>query len=241
MNTAFPKSAGGDRPWAAWPALRRLIADPNDTAQVFRVIRALGGPSLARGLRRFRATAVGRRVMAEEVDLIDALRDRARLAALPTGTLGRAYYEFTGREQITADGLAVASAGDAAADPASELGADMRRYAERLRDQHDLWHVVTRYGRDPFGEVCLLAFTYAQAGDRGVGVIALVGAWRLGQALGPAAWRAVWAAYRAGRRARWLPEQDWETLLGAPLEDVRRRLAVPPPAAYLTLRSAIAR
>ena len=36
-------------------------------------------------------------------------------------------------------------------------------------------------------------------------------------------------------------EQDWETLLGAPLEDVRRRLAVPPPAAYLTLRSAIAR
>ena len=226
----------------AWRALRCLIKDPNDTAQVFHIIRALGGPSLVRGMRRFRATAIGSRVMAQQLDLIDTLRDRKRLAALPKGTLGRAYCDFTRREGISADGLAIASTRNAAGDPAAVLSdADLHRYAERMRDQHDLWHAVTGYGRDPFGEVCLLAFTYAQTSNRGIGVIVFVGAWRLGQELGAGAVRAVWAAYRAGRRARWLPEQDWETLLGASLEDARRRLAVPPPTAYLALRSAIAR
>lgn len=223
------------RPVVAWRGLRRIIANPDDTAQVFAVIRALGGASLVRGLRRFRTTEVGRRVMAERVDLIDSLRDRPRLAALRAGTLGRAYHDFTQRERISADELADASATEA------QLGdADLRRYAARMRDQHDLWHTVTGYGRDPFGEVCLLAFTYAQAGNRGVGVMAVVGAWKLARALGIAAARAVWTAYRDGRHASWLPGEDWERLLAMPLSEVRRRLAVPPPDAYLAARANLA-
>ena len=49
------------------------------------------------------------------------------------------------------------------------------KYGKRLRDQHDLWHVVTGYGRDELGELCLLGFTYAQTKNRGVGLIVLVG------------------------------------------------------------------
>ena len=220
------------RPLAAWRGLRRLIADPDDTAQVFEVIRALGGPSLTRGLRRFRATDVGRRVMAGRVDLIDSLRNRARLGALAAGTLGRAYHDFTRREDISADGLADASAtADHLPDP------DMRRYAERMRDQHDLWHIVTGYGREPFGEVCLLAFSFAQTGNRGVGVMAVVGVWQLTRSLGGGVARAVWAAYQDGRHASWLPAEDWERLLAMSLAEVRRHLAVPPPNAYLAVRA----
>ena len=40
---------------------------------------------------------------------------------------------------------------------------------------HDLWHVTTGYGRDALGELSLLAFTYAQEKNRGIGAIVLYG------------------------------------------------------------------
>ena len=209
-------------------ALRQLIANPEDTPRVFEIIRALGGPALVRGLRRFRSTALGRRVLTKEMDLIDTLRDRRSLAAMPPGTLGRAYYDFIYGESLSAEGLAAASE-----DQYNDFAdADLKRYAERMRDQHDLWHTVTQYGRDTLGEACLLAFTYAQTGNRGVGVIVLTGAWKISRELGNGVFNAIWRAYRAGRHASWLPEQDWEALLRLPLADVRRQLAIPPPIAY---------
>ena len=46
---------------------------------------------------------------------------------------------------------------------------------------HDLWHVTTGYGRDALGELSLLAFTYAQEQNRGIGAIALYGYWKVGR------------------------------------------------------------
>ena len=224
-------ATGRMHPVQAWHALRQLIKDPEDTPRVFEIIRALAGPSLVRGLRRFRRTATGQRVLVDEIDLLDTLRDRERLRKLPRGTLGRAYHDFIYGESLSADGLVEASVDDDAnaydySDP------HLRRFAERIRDQHDLWHTVTRYGRDTFGETCLLAFTYAQMRNRGVGLLALVGAWLQARATGLGSLRAVWRAYQDGRHASWLPEQDWEALLNLPLADVQRQLAVPPPQAY---------
>ena len=90
-------------------ALRQLVADPEDTPKVFEIARALGVPALNRGTQRFKATAVGRRILAERIDLLDTLQDRAALAALPAGSLGRAYYDFVYRENLSADGLVEAS------------------------------------------------------------------------------------------------------------------------------------
>lgn len=216
---------------AALRDLRQLLADPEDTPRVFKIIRALGGPALQRGLQRFRTTAVGRQVLANEVDLLDTLRERDVLASLPVGSLGCVYAAFVASESISADGLAAAS-NDDGVEAYTFDDPDLTRYGERMRDQHDLWHVVTQYGRDTLGEACLLAFTYAQTGNRGVGVIALVGAAKLRRELGRGVLKAMWRAYRAGRHASWLPEQDWEALLHLPVEDVRRQLAVRPPTAY---------
>jgi ubiquinone biosynthesis protein COQ4 len=44
--------------------------------------------------------------------------------------------------------------------------------------------------------------------------------------------KAVREAWRRGRKARWLPEQDWEALLQRPLEAVRRELNIERPALY---------
>jgi ubiquinone biosynthesis protein COQ4 len=166
-------------------------------------------------------------VLAEERDLMAVLTDREALRRLPAGSLGRAYLEFVEREQITAEGLAEASAHEAViSDPA------LLRFATRQRDMHDLWHVATGYGRDSFGEVCLLGFTYAQTRNRGLGVICLVGAVKTARVLGRGVYRAVWKAWRAGGRAAWLPEQDWEALLGEPLHQVRAQLGIEAPQEY---------
>ena len=209
-------------------ALRQLVADPDDTPRVFEIVRALGRPSLRRGLRRFKGTDVGRRVLAEHIDLLDTLRDRQALAALPADTLGRAYHDFVYRENLSADGLVEASIMGGSHIRFDDD--DTRRYAERMREQHDIWHTLTGYGRDPFGEACLLAFTYAQTRNTGLGLIALVGTWKGMAKLGVRVPQAMWAAFHAGRHASWLPGQDWERLLIEPIADVRRQLAIRPAA-----------
>ncbi len=233
MTEARPRRRA--RPLVAARALRQLIADPDDTARVFEVINAMAGPSLVRGLARFRRTELGKRVLAERLDLLDLLRDRETLRALPKGTLGRAYHDFVYAESLTGDGLVAASMNETVRTYGFD-DADLARFGARMRDQHDLLHTLTRYGRDPFGEVCLLAFSYAQLRNRGIGMIVLVGAWRIGRHLGFGVVGALWQAYRAGQRAIWLPAQDWEALLGMPLPAVRRHLGIHAPSVYLEVR-----
>ena len=212
-------------------ALRELIDNPEDTPRVFEVVRALGRPALERGLRRFRTTEVGQRVLRDRVDLIDTLRDRESLAAMPAGTLGRTYYDFIYGESLSADGLVAAST-EQGVEAYDFTDPDLKRFGERMRDQHDLWHTVTQYGRDPFGELCLLAFTYAQTKNRGIGLIVVAGAFRAMRHLGPGSLKAVWRAYRAGRHASWLPGEDWAANLRLPIDEVRSQLAITPPAEY---------
>ncbi len=220
----------------ALQALKALIDNPEETRQVFVVIRALSGNSLQRGFRRFSQTIIGRQILARDTDLIDTLNDKVKLRVLSAGSLGRAYLDFVTKESITADGLVDASQPDNQDQSIQDPG--LERYAARLRDQHDLWHTLTGYGRDELGEMCLLAFTYAQTRNRGLGVITLVGAYKLRQLLGAGVFRAGFRAFRAGRKAQWLPGQDWETLLERPIEEIRSQLNIDEPIAYHALRSA---
>jgi len=222
------------RPLDAWRAIRALLRDPDDTRQVFKIVDALSGNAGARIFSRFQSTPSGPRILEERRDLLQALCRREALAALPAGSLGRSYLDFVTKEQITADGLVAAS--QEAREQVEALGEDYRRTMERLRDMHDLWHVVAGYGRDLVGEASLLAFTFAQTWNPGVGFIAAVAYLRLGDA--PGARGLLREAFRRGRRAAWLPGEDWEALLARPLEEVRARLGLGTPPRYTAVRSA---
>ena len=222
------------QPMVATRALRALIANPQDTPKVFEVIRALGGPSLERGLRRFQATDFGDLVLRDDIDILDTLEQRSMLGALPNGSFGSTYYHFTQREELAAEGLVDASAAEAETFSHPHL----LRYAARLRDTHDLWHTLTGYGRDELGEACLLAFTYAQTRNRGIFLIAVVGGFKLRQAMGPGVFRALLRAYRDGRQAAWLPAINFESLLSTPINAVRTQLRIPDPLPYRSLLAA---
>ena len=232
FNAAAPSKPKRKRiePLKAIRAIRALIADKEDTGQVFKIIDALSGNVRDRQFKRFIATEAGQRIVAEKRDLIAALNDRERLSRLPEGTLGRAYYEFMAEENLTADGLVDASREVPLRDERPE---DEQIFGDRLRDSHDLWHVTTGYGRDGLGELALLAFSYAQTRNRGIGFIVLVG-WRISTKRNPdlKLGRVIREGFRHGKRAAWLPTADWEALLDRPLEEVRALLNIAPPAAY---------
>lgn len=221
------------QPLRALRGIRALLRDPDDTRQVFEIIEALSGNAGERSFQRFRASDTGRKILAENRSLLRTLDDHEQLKLLPAGSLGRIYAEFTEREQITGQGLADASVTGGR----EQLDRERELFFARLRDMHDLWHVATGFGRDLVGEAGLLAFSYAQTRNRGVGFIVAVAWLRASGDLSPA--RAVIAdGYRRGKRAAWLPGQDWEWLLTQPLSAVRERLGLGDPPTYEPLRSA---
>ncbi len=215
------------QPLVAWRALRVLLNDPEDTAQVFTIIRALTGRSLENAFERFRGTDTGRSILQEKRRLLDLLSDREALRAMPAESLGRAYLHFMESQALTADGLVDASEGTVDIEDK-----DLALYAERIRDQHDLWHTVTGFGRDTMGEVCLLAFTVAQLKNPGLALITIAGMLKITRENTHRIIPATWAAFRAGRRAQWLPAQDWEALLARPIDEVRAMLNIGVPAVY---------
>lgn len=217
------------QPIVAWRSMQKLLRDKEDTVEVFRVIQALGGGEFQRNFRRFQKSDVGRVVLKENRDLLSILADRETLALMPEGSLGRKYLSFVLAEKLTAEGLVSASE-EGGTRPQDE---EQKLYSARVRDMHDLWHVVTSYGRDGLGELCLLGFSYAQIGNLGVGFIVLMGTrkgWR--EFPGSGIPKAVREGYRLGKQAKWLPAADWEHLLTRPIDEVRQTLNCLPPAIY---------
>jgi ubiquinone biosynthesis protein COQ4 len=204
--------------------VRRLQANPEDTSQVFAIFRALRGKSGIRTFRRFAASPTGAAVIRERRQLLAALSDRATLSALPEGSVGRHYFDFMEAENLTADGLVQASQ-SWETDP---VPPEMELYRARMRDAHDLTHVLTGYGRDGLGEVCLLAFMHAHNRNLGAALIVLMSMKRMPRV----ARRAVAQAWRNGRKAHWFQDQDYEALLPQPLAEVRRALNIADPSLY---------
>jgi ubiquinone biosynthesis protein COQ4 len=215
-----------NHPLRALRALRELARDPDDLPKVFEIVDNLPGRSPERVLARMRATESGRRLLLAKPDLPARLADRAALFALPAETLGHAYAAFAERAGITPQGIVDASLAGGVADPGEPP--DLRFSGERLRDTHDLWHVVTGYGTDVAGEVALLAFSYAQT--RHPGIAAICGFTYLHFV--PQLNELMRDAYRRGQSAAWLPAVEWEQLLALPLDEVRARLRIGAPPVY---------
>ncbi len=219
------------RPVEALRALRDFSKNPQDTTQVFRLTDALRGRSMIAPFERFRASAHGAAVLRKRRQLLAVLSDRARLLALPAGTFGRAYAAFMAEEDLSAEGLVALSGAKESWTGAS--ASDMELYGARMREMHDLYHVLAGYGRDELGEICVLAFSYQQQRTRSFRAI-----YGLGQGKLALEWRsikvfaAIREAERHGRAAVWLPGEDIEGLLAEDLSVLRRRFNILPPVVY---------
>ena len=192
-------------------ALRR---NPGDTELALDAAVLLNGGRLAELVGVFERQPEGRELLqrrpALDVDHIDL----DALAALPEGTLGRSYVEFMRARGLTPEVFV----------PPKHVRDERTRYlSQRLRQTHDLWHVLTGYDTDVFGEVELQAFMFGQLRTPFSLLVAVLGL-RKAKPLTPAIPFKVWKAYQRGRRAAPLAWRIWERDFATPVVQLRSAL-----------------
>ena len=226
----FPGTTGR-RDWrTAFDAIRKLLANGDDTTQVFRIMRSLNVGSAPQGYARMIATPQGGRLAVEQVELAQRFSDRAWVDSFAPGTVGAAYRDFLDSTGYSADGLVEVSRLNNEADVKHPYA----WFGRRSRDMHDIWHVLTGYKADEsLGEAALVAFSYAQLGGLGWAFIGGAASLKsLKVTRGTLFAKAVWEGYRHGRKAKWLAGEDFEALMHEPIDAARARLNILEPVAY---------
>lgn len=220
------------RPLEAMRRMNLLLADKEDTEQVFHITDALNGSNSYRQLQKFAKTEAGQAQLKKRIYLPEILDDHDTLLKLPENTVGRAYVAFMQREGLTAAGLVEEA--KKFGDSKQRFDDDLQWFLFRSRDTHDLLHVLSGYGRDALGETSLLAFTHGQHGGRGLMFIAYMGTRQMAKTL-PNSLRLM-DVFHEGRKQGKLSSpliyEDIETLLREPLEDARKRMNILPPVLY---------
>ena len=153
--------------------MREVLQSDDQVKAGLEFFDAVGGMGGEVTFERFTKRPEGRRLLITQPDLVTLLGNREALAAMPEGSLGRAYLEFAELNGFAADGLVEKSKNvdreNAVIDPYREW------FWDRFTMAHDLWHVLTGCDTSPEGEVRLLAFLYAQSPQRGYLMLLLLG------------------------------------------------------------------
>lgn len=226
------RKISGMRPLKAWRHFRNLVADKEDTAQVFHIIEALKGEASHRQAWRFIESDEGQEFLRDRTDIPAMLDDHARWADCGPETVAAHYIAFMKREGLSAAGLVAESY---KWQPAEQRHNDLTEwYFERLRDTHDLFHVLTGYGRDALGEASLLGFSYEQNLNRGAWFIAYAGARQIKKTTGTRApiYASINEGRRLGRAAAKIAHTDIAALMREDIGEARTRLGIGRPEVY---------
>ena len=210
---------------------RLLMKDKEDTSLVFKIYESLPDKTFIDRVAGLTLTEKGEALRASEPNLPEILDDHAELRKTPKGSLAHAYCDFMESEGLSAAGL-VAEFDKLGRPKFNDL---TNWYMERSRDTHDLFHVLTGYGRDALGEQCVLLFTHGQSPSQGHLLIGYAGAANIKKmAWGSKApiFGAVNQAKRTGKGAPKLIEQPIRDLLKMQFDDVRSMLKIPEPTVY---------
>ena len=202
----------------ALTALGRVLRNPDETDQVLVFSTYANAGTTEDRLDNFFNDPRGKRLYAEHRALDSHTIDLDALYALPAGTLGHAYASFMKRHGLTPDIFD---------GPPEEISDPRRSYViQRMRQTHDLWHVVTNAETDPAGEVSLQAFTFAQVGAPSAGILAFLGMLKTLRHDRRIV-RDVLELVRLGHAADKLVVFPWEDHWATPLTEVRRLLKLP--------------
>ena len=198
-------------------AARGLAKDPNRLDLVFVLGESLNRPAFPHIWALFESDPTGARILETRPEINSAHVDLDALARLPDGTLGREYARFLRGNGLTLDVFK------------APLGVDPRAafLMQRIRQTHDLWHVVTGYSPDVPGEVLLQAFTFAQLRTPSSLLIALLGTTRLALRGRLSCVPRLFNAFRHGARAKKMAPMYWEEHWTDSVESLRETLACP--------------
>lgn len=226
------------RPAKAWHHFRELLKDKENTEEVFHIFESLPWRGLKPAAMAFLTSERGQVLRMREPRLPTILDDHARLRAMPEGSVAHAYCDFMEREGLSAQGLV---------DEFDKFAADKPKYEDqfiwylnRMRDVHDMLHVLTGYGRDALGEACVLAFTYSQQPSPAhlfIGYMAGLNMKKQVKSDAPVL-RAVREGQKLGKACPRLCEQSILDLLPQPLEEARKRLNITRPVHYFQAHAA---
>ena len=195
--------------------LAAFLKNTTQLESVFGVARSLQGSPLATQMQRHLLENPAMAALVAEGWRPGPI-DMAALAALPEGSLGRTYAEQLQRLNLTPESLI---------DP-RPITTAAEYITHRLRETHDIIHVLTGFGIDGPGELGLQAFNLAQV--RSPLAVLLIFGGLLGtlQDDEPLL-RALARGFEMGLAARCLIsaklEEGWER----PLADWRRELGLP--------------
>jgi ubiquinone biosynthesis protein COQ4 len=226
------RKVSGIRPLKVLHHFGKLVEDKEDTEQVFHIIEATKGKASHRQAWDFVCSPEGQRFIAEAADIPAMLDDHARWALCGPNSVAAHYIAFMKREGLSAAGLVAES--HKWAPPESRPRDLTQWYFDRQRDTHDLFHVLSGYGRDALGEACLLGFTYEQNHNRGILFITYAGARQIKKVTGTKApiFAAIKEGRRLGRAAAKISHQDIAALMREDIGEARTRLGIGKPEVY---------
>lgn len=219
------------RPLRAVRSFQGLMKDKEDTSLVFKIFESLPSKDFLPRVQSLVLSERGEMLRATEPCLPDILDDHAALRRTPKGSLAHAYCDFMEAEGLTAAGLVAES---------ERIGRPrypdlVEWFINRSRDTHDLFHILTGYGRDALGEACVLLFTHGQSPSQGHLLIGYAGAAnikKMAKRTAAPVIGSVREAHRIGKGAPPLMAQPIRQLLERPLDEVRKELRIPQPSQY---------
>ncbi len=168
----------------------------------------------------FEQTDEGRALWRERPCLVDT--DLNELRKLAPTTLGGAFVGFLDRYELDYELARL---------PTDHTkGADQQYMLSRLRQSHDVWHVLTGLGTQGFEEVLLHSFSLGQTGLASSALIVTLGGVK--HMVLERRWNQLHPglvhAFRSGKGAQPLLPVYWERHWGQPLDEIRRRYQIQP-------------
>lgn len=224
------------RPLKAWRHFRELLKDKENTEEVFHIFESLPWKGVKPAAQAYLTSAKGKRVRASEAYLVPILDDHAALRRMPKGSVAHAYCDFMEREGLTAQGLIDEYEKFRGERP--EFDDQLEWYFRRMRDTHDLLHVLTGYGRDALGEACVLAFTYSQQPSPAHLFISYMAGLNMRKqskakfGVAPPVLHAIREGQKLGKACPRIAELPIRELLAMPLDEARARLNITPAKWY---------
>jgi ubiquinone biosynthesis protein Coq4 len=198
-------------------ALIRISRNPEHTESVF---------VMGESLYKMGASDVALQKLAQSPEALEIIKNRKLLGSydlhelqkLPPGTLGKSYADHMIRLNLDPNFY-----------PFMKMNNDTAYVIMRVRQTHDLWHVMTGFDTSIPGEIGLQAFMAAQT-SLPTSFILLAGSLFKAAVNHPSIidtlMENIIKGWQLGKKAKLIFGLDWEANWNVPLEDLRRQYQI---------------